>query len=472
MGQGKLYKDTIGVPFRVDAGEVITGATAYTLVVKKPNGAVVTWTPTILGTRQFQYAFVAGDLDQVGVYTVQPSYTLAGVSGLKTPVQFTVWERFTGTATNLSEYALITAEDFKSFASIEDSNLYRAGVAIYSTDGTAATVSVASNTLTLAKTGGTSPALTFDLTLAAHNTLGELVDAINDAGGWMAVLLGWTDALSVDLVNVSALSCTGYDGQATLQFVDNYMVESFINYCSAWIESYCRRNFKARTYKLERYDGGGGQIFLRQYPLISVEQVSVGELYVANISYSDINVYNARVTITATGLKLDVDKTSTPELSFASYPTMTLLIDAVNALGGNWKASLFGSLYANYPSDMLIRKDSQWARLTPLMLSVPSWPLGGVQIEDYELGVLSYDGGITEGNGNVFVSYMAGYFVVPDELKSIVCQAVKYLYDIRQEDHSMASESLGDYSYSSATLEESLPAEAISQLKRLRRPLI
>ena len=106
------------------------------------------------------------------------------------------------------------------------------------------------------------------------------------------------------------------------------------------------------------------------------------------------------------------------------------------------------------------------------MVAVPSWPLQGVEIEDMAIGVLYYQGGIAGGDGNVYVTYTAGYATIPDEVKSICCQAVKYLYDIREEDHSMQSERSGDYSYTSAKLDESLPEEAIRQLKRLRRPMI
>jgi len=374
---------------------------------------------------------------------------------------------------SLSASALISVDDYKVYSSMENASLQRLGIDVYATDGTAATVTKSGTTLTLTKTAGTGTSHTISLASGgSYATLATLVAYINTFTGWAAALEGWADAASADLVDVKSVSCLTSDGMATLMVIDNLLIENLINYCSSWIEKYCRRAFHSTTYTRERYDGGGEHIFLRNYPIISVESVSVGELYVAWLRYDDINVWNARASITATGLKLDVDKTSYPELTFATYTTIKALIDAANALGSPWIGEVYSAQYWTYPSSYLIQKQAQWLRLSPLMLAVPSWPLQGVEIEDMNIGVLYYQGGIAGGDGNVYVTYTAGYADIPDEVKTVCCQAVDYLYKIRQEDHSMASERSGDYSYTSAKLEEALPEDAIAQLKRLRRPMV
>ena len=61
---------------------------------------------------------------------------------------------------SLSAGALISVEDLKVYASIENANLQRLGIDVYATDGTAATVTKAGTTLTLTKTAGTGSSQT------------------------------------------------------------------------------------------------------------------------------------------------------------------------------------------------------------------------------------------------------------------------------------------------------------------------
>jgi len=64
---------------------------------------------------------------------------------------------------SVGAYALITLEDYKSYAGIENSQIERDAISLYSDDGTAATVAKSGNILTLAKTGGTGSGHSIDL---------------------------------------------------------------------------------------------------------------------------------------------------------------------------------------------------------------------------------------------------------------------------------------------------------------------
>jgi len=76
-----VYVDTIGFELNLTvidedteaAIDVSSGLGTLTLNVEKPDESVVVWTPTVTngpaGTAQ--YKTVAGDLDQVGTYTIQ-----------------------------------------------------------------------------------------------------------------------------------------------------------------------------------------------------------------------------------------------------------------------------------------------------------------------------------------------------------------------------------------------------------------
>ena len=86
----RIYAGAIGLLIKIDMGETISAATEYSLKVKKPSGAFVTWTPTIGSLTEFYYVTIAGDLGDAGPYIVQPQFTLGEWSGLGTPVKFSV----------------------------------------------------------------------------------------------------------------------------------------------------------------------------------------------------------------------------------------------------------------------------------------------------------------------------------------------------------------------------------------------
>jgi hypothetical protein len=68
-----IYTDDVGVQVTVDTKNTgIPGTATLTLNVKKPDGTLVTWTPTVnYGTGILTYVTVAGDLALAGDYEVQ-----------------------------------------------------------------------------------------------------------------------------------------------------------------------------------------------------------------------------------------------------------------------------------------------------------------------------------------------------------------------------------------------------------------
>jgi uncharacterized phiE125 gp8 family phage protein len=61
--------------------------------------------------------------------------------------------------------------------------------------------------------------------------------------------------------------------------IDDNRLEDLINACSAAIENYCGRRFKEQTYNDEEYDGTGRKhILLQQYPVTSINSVSIDEV--------------------------------------------------------------------------------------------------------------------------------------------------------------------------------------------------
>lgn len=69
---GKIYRDDIGVEFRLNTGIPLDDAVDVKMVVRKPFGDVVEWNATKYGaTQSLTYTVVDGDLDEVGIYYIQ-----------------------------------------------------------------------------------------------------------------------------------------------------------------------------------------------------------------------------------------------------------------------------------------------------------------------------------------------------------------------------------------------------------------
>lgn len=89
----KIYVGDIGTLFNVNMGENVSGGSSLTFNVKKPDGTIITWTPTLYGTNYLRYSSVSGDLDSAGTWVIQPSLTLATWTGGCDPVTFKVHAR-------------------------------------------------------------------------------------------------------------------------------------------------------------------------------------------------------------------------------------------------------------------------------------------------------------------------------------------------------------------------------------------
>ena len=127
----------------------------------------------------------------------------------------------------------------------------------------------------------------------------------------------------------------------------NAVLQTLITAISDAIEKYCRRRFVSRAYD-ELYDGNGDRrLLLRQYPIQSVQSVRYRPVTVLKvINNATAQNQQARVQVTSTGLQLwrsasGVPVSETP-LTWAAYPTINALANAVSALGNGWAAQIVG----------------------------------------------------------------------------------------------------------------------------------
>lgn len=369
--------------------------------------------------------------------------------------------------------SLISVQDYKSFKGISNSEIEADALSLYAIDGTAATVVKSGDTLTIAKTGGTGAGSdAIDLTAVAYDTLGELAIYINAKAGWIANLIGWASASSTDLKNVASANCLLEANEQTLIFYDNYIIERMIDMASDVIEKYLRRKIKTATYTHERYDGGKNLIFLEQYPVTAVTQICNGyedPIRIKNTS----GKFNAYAIVSVTGVALNVDGIGVAEKTFVAYATMTLMAAALNAEAG-WEAIASSSTKGAWPSNLLFVQPNVFCLNQYVYLQCPDEPL-----EDYKFdlddGIVYLSGGFAGGYKDIFITYVAGFATVPDDIIYGTVKFVGMMDDAREEDENMKSEKLGDYSYTRFTTEDlgkALSPEEMKALKRYQRPLV
>lgn len=97
---GKVYVGDIGTQIKIDMQEALTGYSVVILKVKKPNGSLVQWYPTVVPNAEgiesvLGYITLSGDLNARGVYKIQPYIEFASWKGKGTPVYLEVFGEYT-----------------------------------------------------------------------------------------------------------------------------------------------------------------------------------------------------------------------------------------------------------------------------------------------------------------------------------------------------------------------------------------
>jgi len=242
------------------------------------------------------------------------------------------------------------------------------------------------------------------------------------------------------------------------------IVQSILNGVDKWVKNYCQRDLEQTSYK-EYYDGNGTtNLFLEQYPVISVSRLSIGRNSAIKVNNSASSTY-ATVSVTSAGVILNKDGTETT-LLFADNSTLADMVTAIND-ETNWQASIMNSSYNSYTSTELIEVmgleclDTSWA-----YLEIPDEPDSDYEVSP-DSGIIYRAGGFPEGHRNIRVDYSAGYSTIPMDLGLAVKMLIKMIYDRRdQEVFGVEQYSLG---YIRATLEKEMPSEVREILSRYKK---
>ncbi len=257
---------------------------------------------------------------------------------------------------------------------------------------------------------------------------------------------------------------------------EDTLLELFINNASDFIDRYCHRNLASAAYTLERYNGRGRELNLKNYPVTAIVQICQDTLPAIQVRYTDDSKYNAYVEIdqAAEELKLIQDGTTdlTIDLSLAANDTLAELVVAITAQA-NWEAEIVNTDYNDYPSSLLFTKLNLYCKNQWVNLEIPDTPIDDFDV-DYDAGIINLPGSrFSRGFQNIYVSYTAGYTTIPGTLQQACLEMVQYKYNLPDKDLSVKSEQIGRvYQYTLGDMKKALPDFLLAEIESFRAVLV
>ena len=244
------------------------------------------------------------------------------------------------------------------------------------------------------------------------------------------------------------------------------MLEKAIDRATARIESYVGRQILSRSYAEWRSGCGVDTIRLHQWPVTQVTNVWTGNYAALVVSSGDATDIRASIAVNQeTGTNAvsltrtdSSGATTATSLALGTYPTTTSLATAIGSTAG-----FACSLGKNIRSVQLRPRAGADTILATVTLFAAD--TASEYTYDYDTGRLSIDpswwaqwpmdrGVMPDAAKSVLVEYTAGYETVPDDIEQACIEVAAMMYRDRRRDSGLASESLGDYSYTRANRAE------------------
>lgn len=249
---------------------------------------------------------------------------------------------------------------------------------------------------------------------------------------------------------VSATALTSLArAQSYLNDTDNpTLMEFAIDAVSARIENWLDRKIREQDFS-EIYDvPHNGTLILNQPDIVDIDFVAMDTFNGLRVQYTGSDT-NARVEVTDAAVKTTsrVGGTSSATSStFAANVTTAALATAIGAVSG-WSASLINSA----PSAYLMRTGSRNAKDSWVDLEV--WEeFDGEYETDYPAGVVTFElvNFASFGQrGRMRVDYTAG-LTLPADVEQTALEMLRQVWDLRNVNTGLQSESDGDYAYTLA----------------------
>ena len=261
---------------------------------------------------------------------------------------------------------------------------------------------------------------------------------------------------------------------AALNSANPSYLASLITAASGAIRGACHRDFSLTTYT-EYYSGGiyiREPLRLRQFPVTEITRIATNPRPAILVQNVDAGT-NQRATVetTTTALRLFRIAAAIPvttDLSFATYPTLSQLCAAVNALGAGWASQVIDQ-FGNWPSaDLKLLQGAATALFGGRQLElytedVPpfaGWPPGdswgegggeagycsgcGWRLDD-ETGEIYAR--FPRGQLNIRIDYTAGFAEIPPAVQEACVQLVLDLYNAGLVNSTLKKATLGNGSF-------------------------
>lgn len=225
---------------------------------------------------------------------------------------------------------------------------------------------------------------------------------------------------------------------------EDFVISPLHSAVEAWCKLACKKDFESATYA-ELHDGNGKTyLYLKHKPITVITQLSIGRADAIKVKNTATDSTYAYATIDSTKVTLVVlggTSAGTDEVDYATYTTLTAIVDQINTLGDGWVATLADSDLASILATQLIECMARYCGgrgntvASDIYLEIPGTPASNFRY-NAKAGQLYLPSGFLKGYQNVYIGYTAGYSstTMPADLQSSIEIGVKHLYDKRSED--------------------------------------
>jgi len=241
-----------------------------------------------------------------------------------------------------------------------------------------------------------------------------------------------------------------------------------------YVKGFCGREFESTTYKEIHRDVDTESLFLKQFPVLTINRLSFGTdsaltIWNTNTDTSAIvNVSSTEIVLTYNGVDDSAD------LTFATNKTINSLVTAINAIGSGWTAEAVSG-FGNYQSTELIKRfGAETIKSTRVSLKVPDTGIQNYEVDESN-GEISFTKDTKFHSTNfsgirsfymvpiVYCNYTAGYTstTMPDDLKLAILKIIKLVYSRIEEELEGVTDFTVDKIRKSI---DDLPADAIKIL--------
>jgi len=373
------------------------------------------------------------------------------------------------TANQLSD--LVTALRLRAGIADTDPRVRQAAILLRdngSTNTTSSTVRVLDNSIVLV--GNASG--TDTITLSATDTLADAVSDINTAAdGRSAEVIGPDpDELARNLFVTSATDLLS--GDITLYVKSQLLLEQVVKAALARMERYCQTRLANDGTTVDAVVWQDGyMIVLPDQRIERLEFLAVDSDDGMDVFYAGSGHATIEVTDTAVILRTSSPGTATAE-TVISLTDAGDLGDVATAIAGvsGWSATV---LNERRNTDLVA---CPVQRVTNGGVRLDIWAVADGEYRlDREAGVVYLDELVLEVGGSriggqVRARYQAGYTALPADLEDVLLSAAKAGLDAQRRDAGLASESLGDYSWTAAG--GSVPAGAMDDALRAQAEVL